>query len=106
MHACSKMLFNCVVFPLSKLENIILPQFATRLTKFFSVTSVQTKNMFACLSVCLSACFVFVLFLCPHTYLPLTLEGIRGGGGNRVFGFKFLFCDRLSKDLVQLFVVR
>ena len=42
----------------------------------------------------------------------LTLEGIRGGGGwvrlppLSLFGFKFLFLDRLPKALVQLFFVR
>ena len=41
----------------------------------------------------------------------LTLEALRGGGGQidppplDFFGFKFLFLDRLSKALAQLFLV-
>ena len=40
LKCCSTVQF----FPLSKLGNFILLKVATRLTKFFSMTSMQTKN--------------------------------------------------------------
>ena len=44
----------------------------------------------------------------PATMMYVTLEALKGGQVNPpldFFGFKFLFLDRLSKALAQLFLV-
>ena len=52
-----------------------------------------------------------VNFLKKDRETLLALEALRGGGGGcqvdslEFFGFKFLFLDRLSKALAQLFLV-
>ena len=52
---------------------------------------------------------MFAVGTCCSRVGPKSLEGTgggRGGGEDRIFGFKFLLLGRLSKALVQLFFLR